>query len=238
MSEILFYEYISEYNITLDIFDYIEIGLWIITIIICAIMGLKFLKDSRTEALNKNFVYFGLFFYLFIAGRICRLIAKFIVGYEYGFFQFEGTLLLLAIGYTLFTYIGLFCVYFFLERVILKKTHFIFSFLVIVATILSIINYFEPIVMFILTPIYIVVLVCMPLVFINLARKSRGSVRKRALIVAIGFILWVLGVAFDIPEAASIWITVPGLPEITKFASPILQIVGIILLGKGFPREV
>jgi len=236
--QILFYEFISEGTIILDTFDYIEIVLWIISIIIMFIIGFVFLSYSRREPINKNFVYIGIFFFWFIASRICRLIAKFVIGYEYGFFEFEGTLLMLAIGYTITSYIGVFFIYFFLERTILKKTHYLFSTLVIVVTFLSILNYAYPIIMVILTPLYIGVLLALPGVFLNLARKTSGSVRKNALIVAFGIILFVLGVAFDIPEAASIWMNVPGLQSITKFASPSLQIVGTLLMWKGFPRDV
>jgi len=235
---ILFYEYISEYNVILDNLDYIEILLWAISIIIMFIIGTIFLIDVKKGTLNKVFIFVGLFFYWFIAGRICRLIAKFLVGYEYGFFEFEGVLLVLAILYTITTYAGLFFISYFFEKTYIKKTHFMFSVLVIVAAVLSIVNYEFPDIMLLLTPIYIIVLLGIPLVFINLAIKGSGSVRRKALMVAIGVIIFVLGIAFDVPEAAVIWMNVPGLPEFAKFASPIFQIIGIILLYFGFPREI
>ena len=231
----LFYEYISEYNIRLNTLDYIEIVLWIISILIMAILGIKFFLLSKS--LNKNAKYIGAFFFWFIAGRICRLTAKFVIGYEYGFFEFTRILLVLAILYTLTTYIGLFFIYLFIEREILKKTHYLFSILVIVATVLSIINYSYPAIMFILTPLYAVVLLGLPIIFLNLARQTSGSIRKNALIVAIGIILFELGVAFDVPEAAIYWIAVPGLPEFTKFASPGFQIIGSLMIYRGFPKQ-
>jgi hypothetical protein len=232
----LLYKYISEYNISLNQLDYIEIALWFISLGVMAVLGIKYFQLAKS--LNKNAVYIGLFFYFFIAGRICRLIAKFVIGYEYGFFEFKGILLILAILYTLTTYIGLFFVYFFIEHGIVKKTHYIFSGLVIVATVLSIINYALPATMIILAPLYVVVLLGLPIIFINLAIKSSGSIRKNALLVAIGIILFEFGIAFDVPEAASIWINIPGMREFTKFASPSLQIVGSIMIYKGFPKEI
>jgi len=199
------------------------------------ILGFSFLRFAKK--VNKNSYYIGLFFFWFIAARICRLIAKFYIGYPYGFFEFEGNLFILALLYTLFSYIGLFFIYFFIERTILKKSRYFFSILVVVVTILSILNYIYPAAMVILTPLYIIVLFGLPIIFINLAIKSSGAVRKNALIVAIGIFLFELGIAFDIPEAASIWINVPGLPEFTKLASPVLQIIGCTLIWKGFPRE-
>ncbi|MGV9172223.1 MAG: hypothetical protein ACOC44_15190 [Promethearchaeia archaeon] len=230
------YRYISEYNIVLNELDYIEIALWFISIGVMAVLGIKYFQLAKR--LNKNAVYIGLFFYFFIAGRICRLIAKFVIGYEYGFFEFTGMLLVLAILYTISTYIGLFFVYFFIEHGIVKKTHYIFSALVLVATILSIVNYAFPATMIILAPLYVVVLLGLPFIFINLAIKSSGSIRKNALIVAIGIILFAFGIAFDVPEAASIWMNIPGMPEVIKFASPVLQIVGSLMIYRGFPKEV
>jgi hypothetical protein len=232
----LLYKYISEYNIVLNELDYIEIALWFISIGIMAVLGIKYFQLAKT--LNKNAVYIGLFFYFFIAGRICRLVAKFIIGYEYGFFEFTGILLILAILYTFSTYIGLFFVYFFIEHGIVKKTHYFFSGLVISATILSIINYLFTATMIVLAPIYVVVLLGLPLIFINLAVKSSGSIRKNALLVAVGIIFFVFGVAFDVPEAASIWINISGMRQFTKFASPLLQIVGSLMIYKGFPKEI
>lgn len=230
----LLYEYISEYNIQLDTLDYIEIVLWFICIGLLGVMGFKYIQ---LRSMNKNAIYISFFFFLFVASRISRLIAKFIVGYEYGFFEFTGILLTLAIIYTLTSYIGLFFVYFFIERSIIHKTHYFFSLLTIAVTILSIINYGYPATMIILTPLYIVVLLGLPLIFFNLAIKSSGSIRKNAITVAIGIILFVLGIAFDVPEAASIWITIHGMMEFTKFASPILQIIGSIMIYSGFPKE-
>ncbi|MHA1147865.1 MAG: hypothetical protein ACTSR8_06430 [Promethearchaeota archaeon] len=230
----LLYKYISEYNIKLNTLDYIEILLWFICIGLLAIMGFRYLQ---MRSINKNAIYIAFFFFLFVASRFCRLIAKFVVGYEYGFFEFTGLLLALAILYTLTSYIGLFFVYFFIERSILKKTHYFFSILTITVTTLSIINYGYPATMLILAPLYVIVLLGLPLIFFSLAIKSSGSIRKNSIIVAVGIILFVLGVAFDVPEAASIWINIPGMMEFTKFASPILQIVGSIMIYSGFPKE-
>ncbi len=230
----IFYEYISEYNIVLDALDYAEITLWFIDIIILAIIGINFLRESKEV---KNFKYVGLFFFFFIVGRFCRLYSRFSVGYEYGFFAFSGVLLNLAIGYTISTYIGLFFIYFFIEREMIKKTHYLFSMLVVVLTVLSLFNYFIPEIMIILIPLYVVTLLSFPCIFINIAVKGTGLVRKKAIIITIGMIIFILGVMFDIPEGASIWITVPGLPEFTKFGAPICQLSGAILIRKGFVKE-
>lgn len=199
------------------------------------ILAISFFRLSTK--FNINAIYIGLFFLWFILGRIARLYAKFVVGYEYGFFEFTGILLTLAIIYTITTYIGLFFIYFYIERAIIKKTHYFFSILVIIVTVLSIINYQVPETMVLLAPLYVVVLLGLPLIFINLARQTQGSVRKNALSVAIGILCFEFGIAFDVPEAASIWINVPGLPLITQIASPILQIIGCILIWKGFPKD-
>ena len=233
----LLYNYSSPGVIELDLLDQIEIVLWIASILALFIVGTKFFVDVKKGVLNKTFNWVGAFFFWFIAGRICRLIAKFVIGYEYGFFAFDGTLLVLAILYTITTYTGLFCIGFFFERNILKKTHYIYSGLVIAVTILSIINY-EISVMVILTPLYVIVLLGIPIVFLNLARKMSGNLRTKSIMVAIGVIIFVLGIAFDVPEASSIWIGIPGFQDFAKIGAPIFQIIGILLLNYGFPREI
>lgn len=233
----LFYEYISEFNVVLNELDYIEIALWIVSIIVLLIIGSKFLIDIKKGVLGKIFITAGLFFFWFIAGRICRLLAKFYVGYEYGFFQFQGILLILAIIYTITTYTGLFFIAYFFEKTTIKKTHFAFSAMVIAVTVLSILNYFNDLFMIILAPLYIFVLLGIPLTFINLAIKASGDVRRKSLMVAFGVIIFVFGIAFDVPEAAAIWIAIPGMPDFTKIASPIFQIIGLIMLNIGFPRS-
>lgn len=230
----LFYKYISEYNIVLDASDYFELALWYANIALIVVVGIYFLRFGKKE--NKNAYYVALFWFLFAIGRICRLYAKFVVGYPYGFFEFTGILFWLAFWYTIITYIGLFFIYLFIEHTVTKKFPF-FTVLVVIMIILSILNYRFPIFMVVLAPLYIIVLLGISILFFILAYKSSGTIRKNALIIAVGIVLFELGIAFDIPESASIWITIPGMYVFTKFASPILQIIGCILIQKGFPKE-
>jgi len=120
---------------------------------------------------------------------------------------------------------------------IVKKSHYIFSILVAAATILSVINYFPfNCVFLILMPFYVVVLFGLPGIFLNLAYKSSGIVRRNALLIVVGILMFEFGIVFDIPEARELWIGVPEI--ILKFGAPLLQIFGTLLIRKGFPRDI
>ena len=56
--------------------------------------------------------------------------------------------------------------------------------------------------------------------------------------VALGMLLYELGIIFDIPEAAPLWSMVPGLIDVVGIIAPIAQLAGIYCVRKGFPREI
>jgi hypothetical protein len=230
-----FYQYVSEYNILLTPLDIIAIILWIISIFILAAIGFTFYKDS--QKLNKMFLSLALFFLLFSVSRILRITAKYIIGYPYGMTDFRGTLLVLAILFNTISYFGIFMYYLYVEGNVLRKTYHIMSGLVIVVVILSFITYFIPDTIFILTVPYLIVILGLPVVYAYLAIITEGSVRKNALLVMAGALLFLLGNAFDVPSIAKIIAGIPGLPEIAQISAPPLQIVGAIMIRMGFPRK-
>lgn len=222
------------FEVVMTEFDWIELVLWIASIVVMAITGALFYKDKKV---NPNAIYISIFWYFFIAGRICRLIVKFYIGQPDVTVEPTGIIKSFYVGYTIFTYLGLFFIYFAIERMILKKSRYFFSILTIGVTILSIINYYPyNSVFLILMPLYIIVLFGMPAIFIFMAAKSSGSVRKHSLIITVGILLFEFGIAFDIPEARELWAFIP--PLILQFLSPSLQIIGAIGIRIGFPRDI
>jgi hypothetical protein len=198
------------------------------------IVGAKFILDSKRKKLNRTFIFIGFFFVCFTIARIFRLIAEFIIGYEYGYYQFTGLLQIVEGAYTITSYIGLLAIYFFLEKTIVKKTHYLLSSLVIIETIVSILNYYIPELFVIMLALFLIMTLGLPAIFINVALKMPGIVRKKASIVAIGILFFIAGVAFDIPEGTSLWIGIPGFPDITRILAPSLHIITIFLFWKGF----
>jgi hypothetical protein len=202
---------------------------------IMAISGYLFIRD-RNEV--KNFKFIGLFFLLFIVARVFRLISKFIIGYEYGDYQFEGALFLCQILYTLISYFGLFFIYYYGEREILTSSHHFFSTLVIIVTIISILNYIFPVIMIVLIPLFVLLMICLPGVLIISGSRVDGILRKKFFIVAFGILSIIFGVVFDVPETAIMWMNIPGLPTISKILAPTLQILGTIVVRYGLMLKV
>lgn len=235
MFEILFYEYISDYSIILDGLDNAEIVLWIISMIIMGIVGILFIRDTKEK---KNFKYIGLFFLSFIFARVCRLFSKFVIGYEYGDYQFEGVLFIAQFLYTTISYFSLFFIYYYGENEILTKSHHFFTILVIVVTVLSILNYIFPILMIILTPLFLFLVFALPGVLIKHGRKVGGRLGTKSFISALGIILFIVGIIFDVPEVAFIWMSFPGFPNVLKILAPVLQIIGTIVVRYGFSKKV
>ena len=235
MAPILFYEYISPYNIRFDPLDIVEIIFWFITMGIMAYIGYLFVRDRRNV---KNFKYIGYFFLSFVVARIFRLISKFIIGYEYGDYQFEGALFTCQIIYTLVSYFSFFFIYYYGEKEILTSSHHFFTTLVIVVTILSILNYIFTVIMVVLTPLFILMLIALPGVLIIHGSRVDGILRRKSFIVAFSTLAIIFGIAFDVPEAAVIWMNVPGLTTVSKILSPVLQILGTIGVRYGLTIEI
>jgi len=233
--EILFYEYIYESYIVLDGLDYAEIVLWIISMVVMAIVGLLFMLDMKKI---KNFKYIGFFLFSFIIARVCRLYSKFVIGYEYGDYQFEGALFIAQFLYTTISYFSLFFIFYYGENEILTRSHHFFTILVIIVTVLSILNYIFPILMIILTPLFLFLVLALPSVLIKHGRKVGGRLGTKSLIAAFGIILFIVGVIFDVPEVAPIWMNFPGFPNVLKILAPVLQIMGPIVVRYGFAKKV
>lgn len=180
----------------------------------------------------------ALFLFLFLIARISVFFLVYSYGYD-GTQQYllpYPTLLWLQIGYNLFSYIGIFILYYVLERYIIK-TRFIFAILTLILLTLSLTNYFVPENIFLYqVPFFIPVVLGFPAMYFYIASKSSGDVRKNSLIIAVGMIIFELGVVFAIPNAQATLLSSMA-PVIYELLGPILHIIGVILLYMGYSRH-
>ncbi len=215
--------------------------LWIVSIVFLLAVGILFVKDYR-KSKTKYFFWISLYFFLFTVARGLRLIVKFYIGepaYILGSTQapqLTGTAWVLESAYTIVSYIGLFFIYYAMESTVVKKTHYFFSIWVWVVTAISMIDFVTRALTAINVILFLVLVLGLPLIFLNLAIKSRGSVRRNAFLVFIGILFFILSVAFDIPDGKPIFGALPA--EILAIVPPICAIVSCLFFRKGFSTEV
>lgn len=209
--------------------------MWTISIIVLFIVGLNFIKDYKSTE-NKYFFWISMFFFLFIIARILRLIVRFYIGEPPPGEPLTGTAFILESIYTIISFIGLSQVYYALESTIIKKTHYAFTILVWVTCAISIIDFITRSLLYITIPFFIATVLGLPLIFLGLAINSSGSVRKNALLVAFGVVLFVLSIAMDIPDGRVIFGTLPDL--ILATVPPGLAIISCVILRRGFQAKM
>lgn len=220
-------------QIALGPIQIIELSLWITSCVGLGIVGTFFILEYRNEK-NKFFLWISLYFYLFIIARIFRLIVRFYYGDPPLGGTIEGTAFVLESIYTVVSFAGLFMVYYALEKDVIKKTHYLFSIVVWITTIVSIIDFIRRDLLWLTMPFFLVTVLGVPLIYISLAVKSSGAVRKKAVLVFTGIALFILGVIFDIPDAQFLWVAIP--PDILGILAPCCHIISCFFLRKGFQR--
>lgn len=180
-----------------------------------------------------------LFFVLFVFSRICLMVLVYIYGYD-GVEQYllpTPTLLWLQLGYNILSYGGVFILYLVLEHNIIK-TKYIFSVVTLILLTISIVNYFmlENIFLYQI-PFFIPVVLGFPGIYLYLAAKNTGELRTNSLKMAVGMIIFELGIILGIPNAqASLWSVIMP-PIVYEILSPILFIIGTIIVYSGFRRH-
>lgn len=221
--------------VTLGPLQLIEISLWLIVMVLLAIVGTLFLKDYRRSE-NKYFLWISFFFFLFILARILRLIVKFYFGEPAVGGSLEGEAFILESIYTVVSYIGLFFIYYAMESKTIKKTHYFFSILVWIVCAVSIVDFVTRNLLYITLPLFLLLVLALPIIFLILAIKSSGQVRTNAFYVFIGILLFILGIAMDIPDGKMVFYTLPI--EILAIVPPTAQIISFFFLRKGFSTKM
>jgi hypothetical protein len=219
-------------------FILIEIILWIIAIGELFVGFIILFRESRKEN-SKYILGISIFVILFFISRICNFINVYYVGYSYDTYLLDDPLnFWLQFGYNIFSYIGLFILYFVIETYIVK-TRYIFTACVVILSIIAITNYFVVIDIFVWQiPFFAIVLLGIPSIYIYLAFKSSGNIRKNSLYISLGMLLFEMGVVFGVPNIQRILITSVAFGWIFEILAPILHIIGIFILIRAFTKKM
>lgn len=231
-------------------FELIEVSLWYLAVLISFLLMMVFLfQYKKRESLSRPF-FLGLsiFFLSYGVARLIENIRRYTIGSYNDIFnawilgeQISGSNFWLRFLYYLIAWIGIAVMYFNIERYIFKKNRFALTILSIIEGTTSIINYFNfnYITYWSCVLIFFVVGFFMPLLFLNLARKSpSGPVRNGCILIALGIILLVIAVMVDLPETTYfMYITKQNNPEtLIRISAPIMLISGILIFSLGFKR--
>jgi len=228
------------YEVTLGPLQLTEITLWIISMVCLVIVGILFVKDYRKNN-NIYFFWLSLYFFLFTIARSLRLIVKFYIGEPAWSAgqpapELTGMAWILESAYTILSYIGLFFIYYAMESTFIKKTHYFFSIWVWVVTAISLIDFVTRTLTAINVILFLVLVMGLPVIFLNLAIKSSGSVRKNALIVFVGILLFILSVGMDIPDGKVLFGVLPA--EVLAIVPPVCAITSCYFFRRGFKTEM
>ncbi len=216
----------------------LEIILWSFVLIIFAIgFILMFIAYRRQN--NKYYLGVMIFFLLFFIARICVFLNFYLFGYQGDIIYLIGypVWFWLQLGYVVFSHGGLFFIYYALESEILNKesqiinTRFIFSILTIVDIIISIVNFvIITELTFLIAPILLTILLCLPLLYLYIGIKSSDQARINAFFFSLGILLVEFGILLALPEARLyVWayLTPAWVPI---FFAPIFHILGGVIL--------
>ena len=215
--------------------------LWIINLIEMGLVSRIFFKEYKSSS-NKFYLGVVFFYILFILSRIFEII-RFSL-YPGAAFPYNGLNFILKTGYTAFSYIGIAVIYYVLERYVFTWTRKIFTILVPIVTILSIwmttYSLLDPtynLLFSFVIPIYAVILLGIVGMYIYLAIKSVGEVRRNSIMIIFGVLLFELGIIFALPEAQiTLFAAIPL--DTLLILAPICSILGVILQIRGFKTSI
>jgi hypothetical protein len=221
----------------------IEIILWIVVIILFGVFAIKLYDKYRKEK-SKYILGIAIFFLVFLVHRIINFLQVFVFKipykpyYDYPLELGELGELGLQIGFFASAYGGLLVLYFVLESYVIK-TRYIFTALtaiLIFIVFLKLIIHVETLPLQI--PFFLVVVLGIPSIYFYIAIKSPGDVRRNSIILAIGMVIFIFGLAFAIPSLQeSIWSMIFPISWIYEILAPVLHIIGLILMYRGFLRS-
>jgi len=225
----------------------IEISLWYVAVGICfALMIIFLIQYIKRDSLQKPF-FLGLvmFAVCYSTARLIENIRRYSVGSYNDIFdswvagtQIVGLNFILRFLYYAIAWLGITIMFFNIERHILKKNKYFLTIVSATEGTVSIINYFVfNLVTFWISSLLFFVVMFMPLMFLNLARKTpKGSIRRACIVVALGITLFAVGVMIDLPEFAYVNYALGQVsPEqIIRLIAPIIIICALLLLNFGF----
>jgi hypothetical protein len=229
--------------------DFTEILLWNLVVIITFSVNSFWWHQYRTRSRESKPFFLGLLIFGVTYGvaRLIENIRSLNIGsyndvYEAWIIgqQITGLNLVLRLMYYVISWSGIAMMFFSLENKLFRKSRYIVTIAAIMEGVVSVLNYFFfNDLIFYLSSVFFFVVMVMPLMFINLARKTpSGSFRKSSITIAIGITLFAFGVLNDLPEFAYFQyltgIQAEGSEIFSRYAAPISINLGIILLMFGF----
>ncbi|HUX98237.1 MAG TPA: hypothetical protein VMV49_01670 [Candidatus Deferrimicrobium sp.] len=231
----------------------IEPPLWFIVSAIFAIITIYFINKYKKIGAEARPFILGLVLFIgsFTIARTIETIRRYYIGSYYDIidsnFTLIGANLILRLCYYIIAWAGITIFYFVFEKHIMKKgmqknTRYILTFCSAAEGFFSCLLYFTAAAAWVLYCVIILffIVVFFPIIFfLYLVKMAISREQKIAwVIVSLGFLLALLGVMGDLPEASLIvtqYFGVPFLPPaFIHYGTPILQAVGATLLGIGF----
>ncbi len=213
----------------------IEPILWFTCSAIFFILGqfcfYKFILAS--EPAKPFFAGLMVFFWGWGFARILETIRRYFVGYYYDIvdnnFHIIGLNLTLRLMYVIISYLAIMCFFYTVEdKVFSRKSYFIFTIATLFEIVVSVLVYFG-IPTLILTIMFFFVVGLAPIVlFFTFGIINFMEKRKPWLIMGMGLLFFVLGVAGDNPEAYGVVGT--WNPFVIHYGTSLLCIIGMILI--------
>jgi hypothetical protein len=194
--------------------------LWLIAAGVMVVLSIIIFRDSkkaRTEKNKKLYIAMGAFILSYALTRICFFFADYYGEYQ-AFIDSWEFLFLVKAGYVVST-IGLTILLYVFEKEFVP-TKFIFTLTAIVSGVLYVFLPYDlmKLIIYIFQPL---VLIEILYIYIYLARKGIGELKKRALYAIFTLIIFFLGIALDTRIISDMNIFPPFIP-------PILVMVGLI----------
>ncbi|NVM27990.1 MAG: hypothetical protein HWN65_04025 [Candidatus Helarchaeota archaeon] len=226
----------------------VEPVLWLIASGSGAILAALFIKKyfKIGEEAKPFILGIGMFALFFTIARTIETIRRYFgIGSYYDIidtnFGITGLNLGFRFTYYIISYTGIAIFYFVFERNVIKtglkkNTRYILTIFSLAEIFFTCMLYFTGAAVWAMTGVIVLffVIAFVPIYFfLYLAKTALSREQKIAwLIVTVGFVLFVLGVMGDLPEAYMITQYIPA--EFIHYGTPLLQAGGSILMGSGF----
>ncbi|MHA1301902.1 MAG: hypothetical protein ACTSO9_21000 [Candidatus Helarchaeota archaeon] len=180
-----------------------------------------------------------IFFVGWSVARILETVRRYYVGYYYDIvdsnFHIYGVNLVLRLSYIIISYASVASLFYTLEdKIFNKRSYFILTIATIFEIVVGVLVYFN-LPTLILTIIFFFIVGLFPIILFfyfgitNFVDKGRSW-----FILSLGLLLFVLGVAGDNPEGYNITKYID--PLVIHYGTPILAIIGMILIGTALVR--
>lgn len=227
----------------------IEILLWYVVVGLGFLLMFVFFNQYRKrDSLQRPF-FLGLatFSLTYTVARLIENIRRYSIGTYNDILeswiagtQIEGINFWMRFLYYLIAWIGIAIMFFNIEHYIMKKNKYLLTIASIIEGTVSIINYFFfNLITFFMSAALFFVVMFMPIMFLNLARKTpKGKIRNACIFIAMGITFLAIGVMIDLPEMAYfLYFFNQEFPEaLIRILAPILLLLGLGILAFGFQR--